>query len=634
MFKNPSSLLRSIGSKILLALLIITFGVWGIADIFTGRGGNATVASVVGEHITAEEYQRGVYRETEKLRAMLGKQFNPEMAKNFGIEPRVLQNLIDNRLLVLESKSMGLRVSDADVVRNIRTSQNFQGESGNFSKGQFEAMLKATGQTEKEFIQKMREDMAVKLLITTITENIPPPEHASAILLAARGEERTVDIYTITPALIKAPNAPNDDILKAFYDANAKDYTTPEYRKISYVTIAENSIKKTAEPSEAAIESAYKDRAEEFKKPERRKVSQLLFGNEDSAKKAYAEIKGGKTLEEIKKTAHILNPTSISLGLLEKANVPTDAAEQVFALKVGEITTPIKSAFGWHIFQVSEILPAATQPLAEVKAQIVSDLQKIESENALSKLSNQLEDAIASGASLADAAKEFGLKITSLPEIDKSGRLANGEVAKEIPVAEKFLEIAFKTDEKTESQLITGKAGISYILRVESIAPEHLQDFADVKAKLITGWTNQEKEKQLTSTAQKIAEEFANGSAREKSIKTYGLPVPSSVTVSRSKDATSKLPAPMVMDIFAKKIGGSTGAFVLPSGDFAIAVIKNITPAKLDEKNPKTASELADIKKQYNTSVQNEIIDEYLKHLAHKYKISVNLPALQIKNEE
>jgi len=634
MFKDLNSTLRSIGSKILLALLIITFGVWGIADIFTGRGGNATVASVGGEHITSEEYQRGVYRETEKLRAMLGKQFTPEMAKNFGIEPRVLQNLIDNRLLVLESKSMGLRVSDADVVRNIRTSQNFQDESGNFSKAQFEGMLKATGQTEKEFIQKMREDMAVKLLITTIIDNISPPENASATLLAARGEERTVDLYTISPALIKAPLAPSDTQLKEFYDVNAKDYTISEYRKISYVTISENSARKPAEPSEAAIESAYKDRAEEFKKPERRRVSQLLFGNEDSAKKAYAEIKGGKTLEEVGKSAHILNPTNISLGLLEKANVPTDAAEQVFAIKSGEITTPIKSAFGWHIFQVSEVLPAATQPLAEVKAQIVSDLQKIEAENALTKLSNQLEDAIASGASLADAAKEFGLKITSLPAIDKAGHLASGELAKEIPVSDKFLETAFKTDEKTESPLIAGKAGFSYILRVESIAPEHLQAFSEVKEKLTQAWTNQEKEKQLTSTAQKIAAEFANASAREKSIKTYGLPVPSSVTVSRSKDAVSKLPAPMIMDIFAKNIGGSTGAFVLPSGDFAIAVIKNITPAKLDEKNPKTASELADIKKQYNASVQNEIVDEYLKHLAHKYKISVNLPALQIKNEE
>jgi len=634
MFKNPSSLLRSIGSKILLALLIAAFGVWGIADIFTGKSGNTTVASVEGEHISLQEYQRGVYRETEKLQAMLGKQFTPEIAKSFGIEPRVLQNLIDNRLLVLESKSLGLRVSDADVVRSIRTSPNFQDESGNFSKARFEGMLKATGQSEKDFIQKMREDMAVKLLITTITDSISPPENASKILLSAREEARTVELYTISPALIKAPPAPNDAQLKEFYDANAKDFTTPEYRKISYVTISENSLKKPAEPSAEAIEEEYKNRTDEFKKPERRKVSQLLFGNEDSAKKASLEIKAGKTLEEVGKTAHILNPNNISLGLLEKANVPTDAAEQVFALKSGEITQPIKSAFGWHIFRVSEILPAAIQPLAEVRAQIVSDLQKTETENALTKLSNQLEDAIASGSALSEAAKEFGLKTISLPAIDKAGHLANGEIAKEIPASDKFLEIAFKTDEKTESQLIAGKAGISYILRVENVALEHLQAFANVKTKLITDWLKQEKEKQLASTAQKIAGQFANSTEREKAIKTYSLPAPNSITISRSKDATGKLPAPMMMDVFAKKIGSASDAFILPSGDYAIAVVKNISPAKLDDKNPQTASELADIKKQYNVSVQNEIVDEYLKNLAHKYKISVNLPALQTKNEE
>lgn len=635
MITKIRSVAKGIGSKILMGLLVLIFGVWGVGDMLRRGGSSVSVASVGDASISVQEYAQGVYRETEKLKNIFGDKFTPEMAKKFGTSQRVLQQLIDKQLLIQEARAMGLRVSDADVVRNIHTTPAFQDDKGNFSKPQFENMLKATGQSEKEFVQKMRDDMAVNLLVAVLTQSITPPKNAANTLLAARGEERNIELYTFSSALVKTPNSPTDEQLKTYYDANSAEFATPEYRKISFVEITEADSKKSiTQPTDKEIEAAYLERSDEFQKPERRKVEQLLFGNEETAKKAHTDIISGKSLEDVGKATHILNPTNISLGLVEKNGIPEGAAEQVFAIKKGEITAPIKSAFGWHIFRVSDILPAATQQLAEVRPQIIKDLEVRAGETALTKLSNNLEDAIASGSNLAEAAKELGLKTVSLPPIDKSGRLASGELEKSLPAANKFLETIFNTDAQTESPLIAGKGGVSYILRVESVTLKNLQAFSDIKTKLIAGWTAQEKNKQLADIAKKIADEFASQGGREKAIKTYALSTPEHFAVSRSKESTNKLPAPLIMDIFAKSMGGASEAFLLPSGSYAIAVISGIIPAKLDEKNPKIEAELVDINKQYTATVQNEITDEYLRSLAKKYKISVNTAAMNAKSEE
>ena len=635
MITKIRSIAKGIGSKILMGLLVLTFGVWGVGDMLRRGGSSVSVASVGDASIPVQEYAQGVYRETEKLKSIFGDKFTPEMAKNFGTPQRVLQQLIDKQLLIQEARAIGRRIGDADVVRNIHTTPAFQDDKGNFSKPQFENMLKSTGQSEKEFVQKMRDDIAVNILITTLTNSITPPKNAATILLAARGEQRNIELYILSSALVKTLNSPTDEQLKAYYDAHAAEFATPEYRKISFVEITEADSKKTIQqPTDKEIEAAYLERSDEFQKSERRKVEQLLFGNEESAKKAYAEIIGGKSLEDVGKTAHILNPTNISLGIVEQSGIPEGAAEKVFALKKGEVTTPVKSAFGWHIFRVSDVLPAATQQLAEVHSQIIKDLEVRASETALTKLSNNLEDAIASGSNLAEAAKELGLKTMSLPPIDKDGRLASGEIEKSLPAANKFLETVFNTDAQSESQLITGKGGIAYVVRVESVIPKSLRGFSDIKNQLTEGWIAQEKNKQLADIAKKIAGEFASQGGREKAIRNYGLAAPEKITVSRSKENTNKLPAPLIMDVFNKPINGASEAFLLPSGSYAIAVVNEIIPVKLDKKNTKTEAELADINKQYTATVQNEITDEYLRFLAKKYKISVNTAAMKIKSEE
>ncbi len=631
---------RNIGTKILMLLLVLTFAVWGVEDMVTKSSSNMTVATVGSMKISAMDYKRSLFQETEKLKQSLGNQASPEFIKNLGISSYVIKQLINNRLLALESQEIGIQISDEFIANKIRKNPTFFDDKGKFSKNIFENMLRSNAMTEKSYIQQTRENIAVNLLVSTVLSPLTTPEKAGEILLAARNEQRNIELYTIPATLVNSIAAPNEEQLKDYYDTHTGQFTVPEYRTISYIEISNDDAKKSAKSTtknsdtDKEIEAAYNDRIAEFKKPERRKVEQLLFANEEDAKKAAIAIKSGKPFEQVAKESKILNPKTIALGLVEKNNIPEEAAETVFTLASNATSEPIKTAFGWHIFHIQEIIAPTTLSLAEVRPQLEKDLEQQASENSLTDLSNKLEDAIAGGSTLSEAAKEFNLKIVTLPTIDKNGLGSDGTVEKNLPKDNKFLETAFKTEEKTESQVIAGKNGNNYIIRVDNVIQEHKKPLTEVKEKIVAGWTTEEKKKQLAAIAQKIAAGFATVATRADTIKTYSL-APSIVTVSQKKDSSQKLPAYIIKDIFSNPVGAATASFEQKNGEeYAVAVIKEIIPASRNEKDPKYISDIATISAEYNNSVQNEIIEQYLKYLATKYPVSIDEAALQIKSEE
>lgn len=647
MLTKFSSFASSFASKILVGLLVLAFGVWGIEDMLRHPDSTVIVATVGDIKIPYSTYQKTLNNETDRMREMLGGRATPEDLKNLALGPEVLKHMIDEQLLVLEAKSIGLKVSDEDVANNIRKNPALFDDKGQFSKKNFEFLLRQNGMTEKMYIEKTRENMAVNLLLSSVVSLASVPENAAKTLLASREEKRAVDVYAIPASLITSIPAPTKEQLAEYYNSHIDEFTAPEYRTLSYVMITPENAKaamKSAGATEADkdIETAYHERIDEFKKPERRKVEQLLFSTEDAARKALEAIKSGKSFEQIGKEANVLNQKAISLGLVEKSNIIEAAADKVFSLAVGAVSEPIKSSFGWHLFRVTEIIPPTTQPLEEVRDQLEKDLDSEANDNAMSDFSNKIEDSIAGGSTLAEVAKEFNLKVVTLPPLDKNGKTEDGSAIKDLPKDAKFLDTAFKTDEKTESALISANDGNKFIVRVEKIAPQHVLTQDEVKTQLLDSWTKREKKKQLEQLAAKISAEFTAAKSPadiENIAKKYSLSAPMSLTVSQKNDAGEQppsipLPERMLKDIFSRQIGKASAAYPQAGGGYSIAVVKNIIAADANDKDPKYSAKLASIETELKNDMKGEIVEQYIDYLAKKYRVSINSAALQIKGEE
>lgn len=614
-------------TKLLLAFLVLTFAVWGIEDMVRQPAYRMTVATVGNTKVSMLEYQRAVRQETENLRQMLGTQYTPEIAKQLQIERRALQPLLQKALLKQETEALGISPGDADVVRRIRANSGFQDSKGNFDKSRFEAALRNAGYSEKSYVETMRQEIAAGLLMDTLSVPVKAPDIAVETLYKAREGKRTATIYTLGESLVNVP-APDEAALETYYKDHGQAFSVPEYRTVSYVVINPADVHASVKISEEDILAAYKERIDEFKRPEQRVTDQLIYDGEADAKKAYDLLKSGKSFDEVAKTTAITNKGATSLGKVQKSNVLEEATSQVFSIAAGEITTPVKSPFGWHIFRVRSIEPPSTAPLDDVRGLLEKDVKQRTQEEAGSKLMNHLEDALAGGSSLSEAAKEFHLKLQTIGPIAQDGKSPNGSAVK-LPDLDHFLDTTFKTEEKTESPLINASGGRYYILSVDTVTPARLKALSEVRGEVTAAWQKQARAKKLhelaSETAKQIADKSTRGSALNKIKTAY------SGALSRSSDKAGGLTLPnvLVADVFSRAPGESTDAYALSSGEYAIAVAgEHIAAGMMD----KTAADK--LRNGLERDMQQERMEQYLAYLMKKYPVEVNESLLQQTTDE
>ena len=563
MLNSFRSIAASFWAKLLLLLLVISFSVWGIGDVVRTSSRNPTVASVGNEKISADEFLRAVHQESENLRRIMGDNYSPEMLKNINLSHWVLQKLINSALLKQEAETIGLVPSDADVVRRIRSNQEFQDNKGNFDKKIFEARLQNIAMSEKTYVEHLRQEMAIGLLMDTLTTATPTSELAVRTLLEAREEQRSVTLYHLTTALVGSVPQPDEAQIKAYYDAHNREFTSPEYRNVSYVSITSFDIPPNVNNSDNELKTMYNQRLDEFKRPERRTVEQLLYASEEKARNAREMLKSGKSFEQVAKEIPILNKGSVSMGKIERSGLIENAEDAVFSLAEGASTDPIQSPFGWHIFRVTAIEPPSILSFDEARSVLEKDMKQHGADEALGKLANKLQDALASGSTLQEAAQALGLKSISIGPINRIGQTPEGKTAKGLPAFDRFLETAFKTDEKSESQMMTAKGGVLYIVRVDSVVPERLRPLDEVKAAVIAGCQKEAKEKQLATLAKDIAEKFSSAADRSAVIAKYNLhPLPAAIIKRSSRTSNDiALPPALVNDVFTRKVQQGTKAY-------------------------------------------------------------------------
>jgi peptidyl-prolyl cis-trans isomerase D len=616
-------------AKILLALLVLSFGIWGVGDMVRHPGSTRTVATVGGTPIYVEYYQAALRREIETLQKSLGEQATPELIKEFHPEKRALQTLIHQTLLKQEAQSIGVIPSDADVVKRIRSTPNFQ-TGGKFDKNLLETVLKNNHMSEKNYVERLRQDLATGLIINTMSVSLPVTDIAVKTWYEARDEQRGATLYILGEQLAGAAATPKTGELEDYFAKHAASFTAPEYRSVSYVTVKPEDARNKINVSEEALLAAYKDRIDEFKRPERRDVDQLLFASEADAKKASDDITGGKTFDEVAKTAPITNKGSVSLGKVEHDRILDSAADDVFALPQGGVTKPIQSAFGWHIFRVKSIEAPSTAPLSDVRAMLEKDVKAQMQEDAQNSYTNKLEDALAGGATLPEVAKEFNLTLQTVGPILRSGKSPSGAAVK-LPELDKFLDTAFATQEKSESPLIGSKNGVYYILRVDSVTPERNRSLDEVRASVTEAWQRDMRSARLSDIATTIASKFADKKSRDAAIAQYHLSPAFTGALKRSSEKAGAiaLPQPLVADIFKRAPGDSTDLQPLATGGYIIAIAgDHIAAPPMDKK---TAD---DIRKSLEDTMNKEVIEAYLRYLEQKHPVVINEQLLEALNKQ
>src|SRR5471030_2289742 len=292
MRKASSNWLGKTIMAVVMGVLIISFGVWGIADIFKGFG-QSTLATVGRTEISIIEF-RNLY--TEKLQ-QIGRQFGrpltPDQARAFGLDRQLLQQTIADAALDEEARRLGLGQSDAETMRVILSDPNFKGVNGAFDPARFQATIRQFGFSEQRYAADQRRVSLRRQIAGTISSGLEPPKVLIEALTRFANEQRSVEYIKLDNAQAGTIEPPSPEALAAYFDDHKTQFRAPEYRKISFVAITPEEIGKWTDVSDDDAKKAFELRRDKLGVPERREIWQIIFPTADEAAAARSRIASG-----------------------------------------------------------------------------------------------------------------------------------------------------------------------------------------------------------------------------------------------------------------------------------------------------------------------------------------------------
>src|SRR6202048_4356188 len=129
MRKASSNWLGKIIMAVVMGVLIISFGVWGIADIFKGFG-QSTLAKIGHTEISTEQFRQVYTDRLQQIGRQFGRPLTPDQARAFGLDRQVLQQMVAEAALDEDARRLGLGQSDEAVKKMIFDDPNFKTPAG------------------------------------------------------------------------------------------------------------------------------------------------------------------------------------------------------------------------------------------------------------------------------------------------------------------------------------------------------------------------------------------------------------------------------------------------------------------------------------------------------------------------
>ena len=376
-----------------------------------------------GTKITANEFGAAFRRQVEALRGTLGRDVDSEQARDLGVAESTLDGLISQRLLDLYAEENGIIVGDDQVVLRLRAEPAFQGPAGGFDRSMFHSALSRLGITEQRYVEDLRQQIQMSHLTGVLRSASVAPDPLVRSLYHYRNDRRVARFVEIPRPADSTLAPPSDSTLTDFHKENAAAFTAPERRDLTALHLDPKDVAAEIEPAEGELRDEYENRLQQLSIPERRNISQIVVGDEAAARRALEALRSGRAIAEVAKAVAGMDEDAVSLGLLTREDLPQEIADAAFALSSNVPSEPVRSPVGWHILLVDRIEPGRTPSFAETRAKIREDLAREQAVDAVVKLANQVEDTLAGGATLEEAAGAVNAKLLRFRSVERSGQV-------------------------------------------------------------------------------------------------------------------------------------------------------------------------------------------------------------------
>lgn len=523
MLQNIRDNSQGIVAKIIVGLIIVTFALFGVESLVSLTSGSNAPAIVNGEEISERDVLQGADLQRRQLLAQMGENADPTLLDDNLIRKATLDNLIQQEILLQSATSQDMQIADQALDQMIVNTEDFKVD-GVFNPDRYQAVLRNAGLTPMMYKNLLRKESLISYERSGYM--------LSAFVLDSEAERvmaldrQTRDIAYVTVGLqdyMEGVSLTPAD-LSEYYDAHQQDFMTDEQVAIEYLLINKADLLKEVTIDDAELQSQFEQLKAVFKSEEQRMVSHIMIEVSESVDDAAALAKAqdlekrlaaGEDFAELAK-AESDDPGSApaggDLGVYQQGMLDGPFEQAVYALEAGEVSEPVRTAFGYHIIRLTGLTVSEAPEFEEVKDQLIAEQMENKVEQIYVEQVGQLTDLAFSSGDLQEPAAELKLNIVEAAPFSRQG--GNDDIT----ANPRVIRAAFNEElirDGLNSDPIELDSGRTMVLRVkEHIRPRQLSE-EEVKPQITDILTLQKAGEALQASLASELEKLQQGAERK-----------------------------------------------------------------------------------------------------------------------
>lgn len=478
-------------AKIILALIVVPFALFGIDSYLNQAGGQVAVAKVDGQKISLQEYSNAVENARNYMQSQ-GQKVDAALLESPAFKQSVLDSIITRRLMEGAIQDYRFRISDDQLSQHVIGMPEFQ-SNGKFSEETYNQLLSQNKLTPAKFEQNIRKDLAVQQVRDGISNLAFMPQKVAEQSLMSEFEQREVSVADVKVADFMNQVTVTPDQVHAYYNQHKTKFISPAKVKLQFALLSAAGLMGQVSVTDEEVKQDYEENAAKYQGNEQRQASHILIGfnsTANAAEKAAAKEKAESVLAQVKANPKSFEKLAIEfsqdtgsagkggdLGSFGRGAMVKPFEDAAFSMKVGDISGLVESEFGYHIIKLTGITGESSD-FDSMKLKIKADLLFQKAQAKYAELADDFGNTVyEQSGSLEPVAKKFNVQVQTSPAMTKD------EIAKFFKndrlAAMVFSDEVLKEKRNTEAVEISPNNLVA--ARTVEYTPEAPRSFDEVK---------------------------------------------------------------------------------------------------------------------------------------------------------
>ena len=571
---------------VICASMVITLIPGGILGDTFGTGQSGVIAKVAGEDVTATEAQMAAQN---MARQQFGGRAPSPQIMPFFIS-RAVDQLISRKALMAEADRMGLKVTNDELLAEIRKIPAFYPNGQFIGQDAYERLLQNNNLTVDQFERDMKDDLLLRKLQDVVTGSVTVSDDALKQEYNTRNTKVKFEYALLTANDVEKDIKPTDADLRAYFDKNKERYKAlnPEKRKAQYIMIEASKLK-NAQVTDDDLKRYYTQHIDNFRVPDSVFLRHIAFktplpgpdGKRDEKAVADAKAKAENVLKQLKAGGDFAalakkysedegtKDSGGSLGWITHGRFP-ELDSVLFGLQKGQMTDVVQSSYGFHIFKADDKQSAHVKTLDEVKNDIRPIVQQQKEEQEAEREANTVL-AAARTQSMQKAAEKESLPLLTTDLVPRTAPLPPG-----------LADSIFASREKDPPAMVKVPMGYA-VYQVIQVQPPQPPTFEEAKAAVESDYKRERTASLLAEKAHQMSDKAKSEHNLRAAAKQFGADVKTSelVTPDGQVPGLGSLQGPARV-VFTMKPGDINGPIQSGSGAAVVSVLDKQEPPATD----------------------------------------------------